>query len=92
MHDTAVGRRFYGVRASSNARGMRVAGDRGRVDTGQTRRATASSVGFGGTKPGAARIATIGWPRCGMIRFNNCHFVTLQDVRKPEPNLQEEQE
>jgi hypothetical protein len=30
--------------------------------------------------------------RYGMIRFNNCLWATLHDVRNPEPNIQEEQE
>ena len=51
---------------------------------------TANSYRTRTTSPGEAEHrAGLG---CGMIRFNNCLWATMHDVRKPEPNLQEERE
>ena len=91
MHDTAVGTaNFYGVRASSDGRGKQVAGDRAAAGrAGQPMACNgvqqSSAVGFPGfgtseRSPDAQLpVVRLG---CGMIRFNNCLWATLQDVRK----------
>jgi hypothetical protein len=43
-------------------------------------------------RPGPGKLDTVVGLSYGMIRFNNCLWATLHDVRKPEPNLQEEPE
>jgi hypothetical protein len=41
---------------------------------------------------GPGKLNTMLGLDCGMIRFNNCLWATMHDVRKPEPDLQEKQE
>ena len=90
MHDTAVGTaNFYGVRASSDGRGKQVAGDRAAADTranpwhattSNSRRRRLPGCGTSERSPDAELpVVRLG---CGMIRFNNCLWATLQDVRK----------
>lgn len=43
-------------------------------------------------RPVPRKLDTVLCLGCGMIRFNNCLWATLHDVRNPEPNIQEEQE
>ena len=91
MHDTAVGTaNFTGCVPAPTDEGSRSQGDRGTVDTeptdGLQRRPQSSAVGFHGIRTSErtpdAHVPVVRL-RCGMIRFNNCLWVTLQDVRKP---------
>jgi hypothetical protein len=43
-------------------------------------------------RPLQGKLSTVLGLGCGMIRFNNCLWATMHDVRKPEPDLQEKQE
>ena len=99
MHDTAVGTANFTERMPApTGRGKQVAGDRGRVDTEPTHRMQRRPPVVGGSaswhqnQRALARCARPVLGRgCGMIRFNNCLLATLLNVRKPEPNLQEQE-
>ncbi|HET9605467.1 MAG TPA: hypothetical protein VFO87_00340, partial [Nitrospira sp.] len=91
MHDTAVGTaNFTGYVLVPTNGGSGVPGDCGTVTASQPPMACngvhqSSAVGFRGIRtsersPDAqVPVVRLG---CGMIRFNNCLWATLQDVRK----------